>query len=190
MLRRSFLKVLAGGVLAGALPLAVTHAKDGEKPAAKEPREKVAETLGEQTIAILNGATKAEAFRIASSPSKNPEGKHVDGYPILSAAKEPAKDFAKQLSSLVQDERSLFSEQARCFTPGVAFRLWKDKESVDVVVCYQCWGLRLTARDADGKVLHRTGGGFKANHDAWVKLAKKAFPDDKEIQGLGDGKRL
>jgi hypothetical protein len=183
MLRRSFLQVLAGGVLTGMVRLPAVY---GDKPAA----ETVAEKLGERMTAILNAATKAEAFRIADKPLERPEGKHVSGYPVLSAAKEQGKDFAKRLSSVLQDEKSLFSAQARCFSPGVAFRLWKDKESVEVVVCYMCWGLRLTARDADGKVLHQTGGGFKANNDAWVKLAKEAFPDDKQIQALGDGGRL
>jgi hypothetical protein len=183
MLRRSFLKVLAGGVLAGMVP--AVYARDS-----KPPRESVAERLGERMTAILKGATKAEAFRIADKPLEKPEGKHVSGYPVLSAAKEQGKDFAKRLSALVQDEKSLFSAQARCFSPGVAFRLWKDKESVDVVVCYMCSGVRLTARDADGKVLHQTGGGFKDNYDAWVKLAKEAFPDDKQIQTLGEGGRL
>jgi hypothetical protein len=183
MLRRSFLQVLAGGVLAGVVP--AVYAKNP-----KGTRETVAEKLGERMTAILNGATKAKAFRIADKPSEKPEGKHVSGYPVLSAAKEQGKDFAKRLSALVQDEKSLFSAQARCFSPGVAFRLWNERESVDVVVCYTCWGLRLTARDADGKVLHQTGGGFKANHDAWVKLAKEAFPEDKQIQALGEGGRL
>jgi hypothetical protein len=183
MLRRSFLQVLAGGVLAGMVP--AVYAGDS-----KAPRESVAEKLGERMNGILNGATKAEAFRIAHKPSEKPEGKHVSGYPVLSAAKEQGKDFAKRLSALVQDEKSLFSAQARCFSPGVAFRLWKEKESVDVVVCYKCWGLRLTARDADGEVLHEAGGGFKANYDAWVKLAKEAFPEDKQIQALGEGGRL
>jgi hypothetical protein len=183
MLRRSFLQVLAGGVLAGVVP--AVYAKNPHAT-----RERVAEKLGERMTAILNGATKAEAFRIADKPLEKPEGQHVSGYPVLSAAKEQGKDFAKRLSALVQDEKSLFSAQARCFSPGVAFRLWKDKESVDVVVCYMCWGLRLTARDADGEVLHQTGGGFKANYNAWVKLAKEAFPEDQQIQGLGEGGRL
>jgi hypothetical protein len=183
MLRRSFLQVLAGGVLAGMVP--AVSAGDS-----KAARESVADKLGKPMTAILNGATKTEAFRIADKPSEKSEGKHVSGYPILTAAKEQGKEFAKRLAALIQDEKSLFSAQARCFSPGVAFRLWKEKESVDVVVCYQCSGLRLTARDADGKVLHQTGGGFKANYDAWVKLAKEAFPDDKQIQALGEGGRL
>ena len=184
MLRRSFLRLLAGGIVAGTVRLPSVHAKDGPKP------ETVGERLGEAMTGILNGATRVEAFRIANKPAEKPEGKQVGGYPILSAAGEQGKDFARRLGSLVQDEKSLFSAQARCFSPGVAFRLWKEKESVDVVVCYKCWGLRLTARDADGKVLQRTGGGFKANSNAWVKLAKGAFPNDAEVQGLEGGARL
>jgi hypothetical protein len=184
MLRRAFLRFMAGGVVAGIMPLPSVRAKDGPKP------ETVGERLGEATTRILNGATRVEAFRVGDKPAEKPEGKQVGGYAVLSAAGEKRKDFAKRLASLVQDEKSLFSAQARCFSPGVAFRLWNERESVDVVVCYKCWGLRLTARDAAGKVLHRTGGGFKENFDAWVKLAKAAFPDDNEMQGLEGGERL
>jgi hypothetical protein len=156
-------------------------------PAGGDRRQTVAERLGERMVEILKGATKVEAFRVRGQPAEKAEqGKSVGGYPVTATAKEQGPDFARRLGALVQEENSLFSAQARCFNPGVAFRLWKEKESVEVVVCYQCWGLRLAARDAEGKEIHRTGGGFKANFDAWVKLAKEAFPDDKQIQSLGE----
>jgi hypothetical protein len=190
MLRRSFLRMLAGGFVAGMVRLPDVFANDQAGPPAERRRETVAERLGERMTAILGGATKVEAFRIADRPSEKAEREHVSGYPVLSTAKEQGKEFAMRLSSLLQEENSLFSAQARCFNPGVAFRLWKDQESVDVIVCYQCTGLRLIARDGEGREIRRTGGGFKANSDAWVKLAKQAFPEDKEIQALGERGRL
>ena len=185
MLRRKFLALMAGGVAAGLTGLPAVLAVDKSRPG--DRAETVAERLGGRMVEILKGATKVEVFRVSGKPAEKAEpGKSIGGYPILSTGKEQGQDFARRLSSLVQEENSLFSTQARCFNPGVAFRLWKDKESVEVVVCYQCWGLRLAARDAEGKEIHRTGGGFKANFGAWVKLAKEAFPDDKQIQSLGE----
>ena len=186
MERRTFLRMVAGGVIAGVVRLPELQAGEVKQLGAQESKQKVAEELGDRMIGILNGATKVEAFRIAGRPADKPEGKHVNGHAVLSAAKEQGKEFARRLAALVQDEKSLFSAQARCFNPGVAFRLWKEKESVDVVVCYQCSNLRLVARDAGGKDLHTVAGGFKENYDAWTRIAKDAFPDDKEVQALGD----
>jgi len=160
--------------------------------ALKEPTtDKVKKKLGEPTLKILAGATRVECFRIGGRPSDEvkPAGKQIDGYPIVSKAKEQGRAYATKLAAALQDENSLFSQQARCFFPGVGFRIWNDKkESVDVIVCYMCTGLRLVARDANGKERKRTGGGFKANWALWVQLAKEAFPDDREIQKL-DAKR-
>jgi hypothetical protein len=71
----------------------------------------------------------------------------------------------------------------------VAFRLWKDKESVDVIVCFGCSNLRVIARDADGKELAKASGGFGPDKSDLLKLTKEAFPDDKEIQGIGEEKK-
>jgi hypothetical protein len=88
---------------------------------------------------------------------------------------ENVLEFAAKLAAAVQEEQSLFSVQARCFLPGVGFRLWRGKESVDVIVCYLCTGLRLVAPDAEGKVLGRAGGGFSANWSCWSASPKRRF---------------
>jgi hypothetical protein len=90
----------------------------------------------------------------------------------------------------LQDEKS-YGPPARCFSPGVGFRAWKDKESVDVVICYKCRDFFAIARNAEGKEAARSQlagfaklPGFQGNWEAFVQLAKTAFPDDAEIQKL------
>jgi hypothetical protein len=166
--------------------LPVLHAKD--EALKKEPTDKVQKELGAPMLRILAGATRVECFRIdphgTDAGDGKPTGKHIDGYPITVTAKEQGREFAAKLAAALQDEKSIFSPQARCFFPGVGFRIWSGKESVDVIVCYMCSGLRLVARDSDGKVLGRAGGGFSGNWALFVQLAKEAFPDDAEIQKL------
>ncbi len=149
-----------------------------------KPTEKVNKHLGDYTIAILQSATKVEVFRVEPNKAEKPEDKQIGGYPIKATGTEQKKAFAAKLAAVLVDEKTLFGQQARCFTPGVAFRLWKDKESVDVIICFACENLRLIARDADGKEIKNTSGAFGPDIQPLLKLAKEAFPDDKEIQGI------
>jgi hypothetical protein len=163
--------------------LALVGADDSTKPS-----EKVKERLGDKTIAILRGATKVDVFRISPNMAKKDEEKQIGGYPITATGAEQKKEFAAKLAAVLLEEKTYFGQQARCFNPGVAFRLWKDKESVDVVICFACTDLRLVSRDADGKEIKSTSGAFGPDIQPLLKLAKEAFPDDKEIQGIKEVK--
>ena len=78
-----------------------------------------------------------------------------------------------------------YGAPARCFFPGVGFRAWKNKESVEIVICYVCSNFYAIIRNADGKDVGRTSlADFQGNLGAFVQLAKEAFPDDTAIQKL------
>jgi hypothetical protein len=144
--------------------------------------------LPEPVAKILSGATRVECFRFDPRTSdkgdKKPSGKHIDGYPNTEKAKEQGREFAGKLAAALKDEKS-YGPPARCFFPGVGFRAWKDKESVDVIICYMCSNFYVVARDADGKEVSRIPTvGFRGNWAAFVQLAKEAFPDDAAIQKL------
>jgi hypothetical protein len=145
--------------------------------------DKLKKQLGNEALSVLDGATRVQAFRI--KPRKEQGAKEqIAGYPITATGKEQGKDFAAELTSVLKDDKTWFGMGARCFIPGVAFRVWKDKESVDVIICFNCSNFHLIARDAAGKEVHKTGGAFGPNNVPLLKVAKKAFPDDKEIQGI------
>jgi hypothetical protein len=145
------------------------------------PTDKVKERLGPEILAVLQGATRVEAFRIEARAAK-PDEKEIGGHPIKATGAEPKREFAQKLAAVLTDEKTLFGQQARCFLPGVAFRLWKDKESVDVLVCFGCKNLRLIARDADGKAVKQASGAFGPDLAPLLALAREAFPDDKELK--------
>jgi hypothetical protein len=91
------------------------------------------------------------------------------------------------------ENATYFGDQAKCFEPGVAFRLWKEKESVEVIICFHCANLKLTAKggkadanDDDGIPKSGGFGGAEGSYGRLAKLAKEAFPDDKHIQALKD----
>jgi hypothetical protein len=156
------------------------------------PSKEVKERLGDKTVAILQGATRVEVFRI--DPDESAKGaKRIGGYAITAAGKGQDKAFTRKLADVLLEDGTYFGDQAKCFEPGVAFRLWKDTESIEVVVCFHCANLRLTAKGAKGEPLDDGGsakiGGFagdKGSYGHLAKLAKEAFPEDKDIQALKD----
>jgi hypothetical protein len=176
------------GLSAGLFLVGALSAKDKAEP--KDPSDKVKEVLGADAIKILKGVTKVEVFRIESGREARKGEKKIGEYPITATGKTQGKAFAGQLVKVLFDDDTYYGQEAKCFEPGLAYRLWKGKATVEVVICFKCTNLRLTARDAKGKVLNESDetppGGFggTTSEAALIKLAKKAFPKDKEIQAL------
>ena len=58
---------------------------------------------------------------------------------------------------MMLDDKTHFGDAARCFQPGVAFRIWRDKEAVDVVICFKCTNLEINLKGSPADVLVRPG---------------------------------
>jgi hypothetical protein len=182
-MKRGWPMVCAAGFVLLALLLA------GFTPPSARGEEKAPPGLGKKALAILKGATRVEVFRI--KPRQDPAAKkQIGGYPVTATGKELGKEFAADLTRALLDEKTWNGSAARCFNPGVAFRVHSsDKEtggSVDVIICFACTNFRLQVNDAGGKAEFKSGGAFGPKLSPLLALAKKAFPDDKEIQGLSE----
>jgi hypothetical protein len=179
---------MVGVALAAGALLSIALAGAAREEKAVEPSKNVVKALGEPTVGILKGATKVEAFRIKPEKTDKEGVKTIGGYPITATAKEQGKDFAGKLRDVLFRDATYEGRAAKCFEPGVAFRIWTDKkEWVDVVICFSCTNLEVTAHDAKGKEVGDDGFGAFGGTKSWtalVKLAKEAFPDDKAIQAL------
>lgn len=152
---------------------------------AKGPSDKVKEKLGDEALGILKGATKVEAYRV--NPDLSAKGdKRIGGYLITADGKEQGKEFAAKLAEVLYRDQSWFGQQARCYLPGVAFRISKDKEAIEVIICFTCENFRFIVKDAKGNEVKKLSGAFGPDLAPLVKLAKEAFPDDKDIQALKD----
>jgi hypothetical protein len=161
---------------------------DARQEKAVEPSKKVIGILGDDTITVLKAATKVECFRIQPEKSLDTTIKRIGDYPIIATGKEQGKDFAGRLTNVLFTDATYEGVGAKCFDPGVVFRLLTDKkERVDVIICFHCQNLVLTSYDANGKVTNErvfAPFGGTPSWTALVKLAKEAFPDDKAIQDL------
>lgn len=147
--------------------------------------KQVQEFLGDPAIALLRKANKVECYRIL--PEQSPNAKEaIQGYPIISKGKDHDVLFAGKIATqLLNPNTYRFGDRKKCeFSPGVAFRLWHEKTSVDVLICFSCDELEViftVTGQEKPKIAHEDCDGARAE---LLKLAKVAFPDDKVIQGL------
>jgi hypothetical protein len=141
--------------------------------------------LDEKTIAVLAGATRVEVFRLGEAAGAPDQAKAetLDGFPVAARGKEQGKEFAGNLTKVLLDEKTYSTTFAACFMPGVAFRVWKGEECVDVVVCFKCSNFYCGPKTTQAQE-NACFADSPAAAAALVRLAKEALPDDKEIQAL------
>ena len=154
--------------------------------------QRLRDSLSLRGVAILEGAQRVECFRVAATRFVDPTapvvevgGGEVAGRHVLATGKTQGPDFAARLAAVLLGDGVTRGDEPREFLPGVAFRVWKGKEAVEVLVSF--------ATDRLGAhVVGEPGGAgdpqnlqdFAAARAALVRLAKGAFPNDGEIQGL------
>lgn len=162
--------------------------------ASPTPSKKVLEFLSEPVVRILQAPTKVEIFRL------DPYGletrtSEISGYPIVSASHINDRTLGSKLAAVLLDEKTYsFNSVKLCgFAPGVAFRIWKNNEHVDVLVCFSCDELEIVYQPpADAGHSPETTQDendarredFDAARPVLVRLAKKVFPKDESIQAL------
>jgi len=144
--------------------------------------------LGDRMVSILSGAKRVEVFLIEPKPTPSDASRTIQGYPIRLQGKDQGPTFAARLRTILLDDRtySFDSFKGCIFSPGVVFRFRNGDELVEIITCYKCSEFLIVAKDDRGAVVRVVGEDFDNARPALVKLAKDAFPDDKEIQALND----
>lgn len=162
-----------------------------EPPAGDVPRgptpAAVKKTLGEPTVAVLEGATKVEVFRIKSNRTdaeSQSAAKTIGGYPVTAQGKDQGQAFARKLADVLLDEKTYSKSFAKCYEPGVAFRVWKGEEHVDVVICFMC--SNFYCGPPVNQASENASFSGSVNRPRLVQLAKEGLPGDKTIQELSD----
>jgi hypothetical protein len=142
-----------------------------------------------RSAAILSEATKVEVFRIDGrndppdpTPIK-PGDPTMGGYAILARGQDQGPEFAAKLAEILTDDKTYSDRFAACFWPGVAFRVWKGEDCVDMVICFKC-GNFYVGPPTDRLVMENASFSGSPNTVRLVRLAKEAFPDDEEVQAL------
>lgn len=184
------------------------HFPIAEKPAALDDffssergkdivARRLRQVVGDRGISVLRDATRVEAFRIADTDDLDYAfGRHkdvrsdlgkIDGYTITSRGEEIGRGFAERLSGYLLEGKHYFISLDCLPDPGVAFRVWRGRESVSLIICYECDYLKVFVHDERGSNVHRGSSYFKdafVESEVLVDLAREAFPDDEQIQAL------
>jgi len=174
--------------------LAVGPRAAEEKP--PELPEMLKKFLGEDTIAILKAPTRVEVFRVKgfSDQKPKPDQETIGGFAVIAKAKDLDKQALQKLAALLLNRKTYYNEGGdgngsmgkKCaFSPGIAYRVWKDKASVDVLICLSCDELQLQLRDDQGKAMGKPRRDYTDKVRAeLVKMAKASFSEDQAIQKL------
>jgi hypothetical protein len=162
------------------LVLAIGCASD--KPVAHRPKTREpGKRLDARSIAIVSAATKVEVFRI--DPMDGPHQRtpkllgqnRIGGYLVTKQGTDPGADFIARLVDTLFDDSAYSDEFAKCYDPGVVYRVWKDDEALDVIICYRCHNAYI------GPPTERANENVSLLGKRWsdlVDLAKQAFPND------------
>jgi hypothetical protein len=187
---------LAAAVAALLGPSASGGAAQGKK---KEVDPAIERLLGGAVVLAIQEADRVQVVRVRPKPDpairslKPGAPSHVELYPVTAKGKEQGQKFASALADVllskeVYDKRLPIAEP---FKPTTAFRIQtakgKDTVKVDVLLCFRCGGMSVSCE------VNRFGGVQQRRetsklpdraYNALLKLAKEAFPDDKELQGI------
>jgi len=158
-----------------------------DKP--RGPTEKVRAFLGgERVVGILSGATRVECFRVFPEKPNEPMGKECGGYPVISTAKDQTRDFAADIAAVLLDEKTYDFEKAKkaVYQPAVGFRLWRDKDWADVTVSFASDEIEISSKLPTDREITTAHEDCDTARAALIKLAKIAFPEDKEVQDLAE----
>lgn len=148
------------------------------------PMQELFDRLGIQTIRLFQQAQRIEAIRIKSNTPEDwsvPGKPNVDGHEIINR-KQLGPDFAKQFAEVILNENNWFGGggviKGCIWAPRVAFRVTDNKQTITVLVCFDCNSAMIQFRDASGKTTGSVGFDFDENVDAFAQIAKRAFPSD------------
>jgi hypothetical protein len=141
--------------------------------------------MGGATADILAGAERVEVFRVDPRGRENPPALSIGEFAITATEREQGRAFAERLAGVLLKPQAHFGPGYKCFFPGVAFRLWRGGERVDVLVCFVCQNYDLITHPVGGENRRSYTHAFSSGvWDELLALAKEAFPDDADIQGL------
>ena len=142
--------------------------------------------MSSKAAGILRNGTRVEVFRIATRGDANrsaPQGskkERILHHIVTAQQKDQGEQFAKELADILLDDTDY--PGIKCFDPGVGFRVWSGQESVEILICFSCDNYYCGFPD-DPSMLTSSFHGSPLRPNL-VRLVKRAYPDDKEIQGL------
>jgi len=141
---------------------------------------------GSESVANVASPDKIEAFRIDGSKRPKRDAP-LGGYPVISGPVAVDAATGKTLAAILLNADSyVWGPVKNCsIEPGVGVRFTKAGAPTEVLLCFSCDQLEVFR---DGK---RTGGkDDDYARDPLLKIVKRLFPEDKQMQTLKTHRQL
>ena len=146
---------------------------------------RVKNIFGSEPLAIIGGATEAEAYRIGRN-DLNPaaragDGKRLGLYEIRSGPVRLEEAWLRRLKEVLFDEASYEwnrPPKGCILKPGVGVRYRQGGRETHLYLCFECEMLGIGLPDSD------RWEDFDPANAKLARLVKEVFPGDPEIQAI------
>lgn len=145
---------------------------------------------GAQNLKLVSSAKAIKVFRCVGSGEKPDAGKTITiGGRQCHALPASVNGTEVQEVTTAMSDMGNFGEALMCdFNPGVILRFESGGHHLDFVICFSCGEMVLYSDDAKVRRPFKWAATkntfFKDARKGFVAVAKKAFPEDAEIQKL------
>jgi hypothetical protein len=145
---------------------------------------------GPENLALVNAAKTVRVFRVRP-PNPNRKADPVVAIDKMTRDATPVEVAGPEVPQVIATMSNMagFGQMLTCdFDPGIILRFEANGHILDVLICFHCHEMILYR---DGELVHRpfkwaeTRNTFTGDaRRAFLAIAKKAFPNDAEIQKL------
>jgi hypothetical protein len=145
---------------------------------------------GLENLRLINTATAIEVFRVVDADQKR-KPKKIIRIDNRECYDPPARVIGPEVQRVIAalTEMTNFGGPLMCyFDPGIILRFASNAHNLDVIICFRCHEMVLYSGDVivrrpfQGAATKNTFA--KDAHRAFAAIARKAFPNDLEIQSL------
>jgi hypothetical protein len=164
---------------------------------AKQDEAIIREHFGDRTLNVLRNARSTEVIRMQTiafgdwpylqermfKARRSLVKRESISYAVRYREKDQGEEFTKQLARLLQRRRALYKMAPTVWSPAIAFRMRSDDDGIIILVSFDQNRLEVYSDDPSSKS-PSSQESLDSIRPQLVKLAKAAFPDDKEIQSL------
>lgn len=188
------LRVVAAVLLSSTLALAAPKKKPKAPPPPPpppptSPMPKVQENLSEKVLEVWAGATKVQAWRVASTQGLRPDPAKAIGSDWVRevAGKELGATELATLRGVLYDEKTYrFDEDvSKCnFTPDVSFQAQAGVDTIEGVVSFKCSQVVFMLGKPGGRWLPSGSFDVKPARAKLLELAKAMMEKDAPTQNL------
>ena len=154
--------------------------------------DRTAELLQSQALEVVRAPDRVESLPVQSLVGSKDETIRATktslpgAFRIVPEPRPVPAAIVPQLSRLLLSRSSYADGYTLCiFDPGLAFRFWKGKDAVDVLVCFHCGDLgfqAVGAREALGPKL-----AFDPVRGELARLVRASRPGDPRFEKLDSG---